>query len=171
VSTETPVVVGKLGRARGLQGDLYITPLTDFPQRFADLEEILVKGPDGWESFRIDRSDFISGRPVIRFEGITSPEEASRLTNRLLAVPREEVFDLPEGSHYVFDLVGSEVVDESGEMIGRLVDIQRYPANDVYVIMAADNRRMVLAAVAEFVRDVDVETKKITVSRAGLVDG
>jgi len=171
VASESPVVVGKLGRARGLEGDIYITPMTDFPERFADLEAILVQSRDGWESYRIARNDFISGRPVVRFEGINTPEEASRMTNRLLAVPREEVFGLPEGSYYVFDLIGSEVIDESGEMIGRLVDVQRYPANDVYVIMAADNRRMVLAAVAEFVRDVDVEARKITISRAGLVDG
>jgi 16S rRNA processing protein RimM len=99
VTTEGPVVVGKLGRARGLHGDMFITPLTDFPERFAELEEILLQGPDGWESFRIARNDFISGRPVIRFEGIHTPEDASRLTNRILAVPREEIFGLPEGSH------------------------------------------------------------------------
>jgi 16S rRNA processing protein RimM len=171
VADESLVVVGKLGRARGLQGDLFITPMTDFPERFGELEEILVRGPKSWESRRIVASDFISGRPVIRFDGITNPEEASRLTNRLLAVPRTEVFELPEGSRYVFDLIGYDVVGEDDQPIGRLVDVQRYPANDVYVIEAADNSRVVLAAVAQFVRKIDDAEKKITISKAGLVDG
>ncbi len=171
MATESPVVVGKLGRARGLQGDLFITPMTDFPERFSELEDILVLGPDGWESMPIVACDFISGRPVIRFEGIVNPEQASGLTNRLLAVPRAEVFELPEGSHYVFDLIGYEVVDEDDQPIGRLVDVQRYPASDVYVIEAEDSRRIVLAAVAQFVRTIDDAARKITIVKAGLVDG
>lgn len=171
MATQSPVVVGKLGRARGLKGDQFITPLTDFPERFAELETILVRGPDGWETRRIAANNFISGRPVIRFEGINTPEEASRLTNRTLAVPREELIELPEGSHYVFDLLGCDVVDENDQPIGRLVDVQRYPASDVYVIEAKDNHRLVLAAVSQFVRDIDVAARKITISKAGLVDG
>ena len=168
---QSPVVVGKLGRARGLRGDLYVTPLTDFPERFADLKEILVKGPDGWVSMRIAANDFVSGRPVIKFKGINSPEEASRLTNRMLAVPRDQVFKLPDGSRYVFDLVGFEVVDEDNGHVGTLVDVQQYPANDVYIIEAEDRHRFVLAAVTEFVRGIDDASRKITISKAGLVDG
>ena len=54
-----------------------MTPLTDFPDRFLDLEEIFVEVKGRWERRVIAESKIISGRPVLRFDGVTSPEDAS----------------------------------------------------------------------------------------------
>lgn len=169
---QSPIVVGKLGRPRGLEGDIYVTPLTDFPDRFDGLTEILVRTPNGWESMKLVQTDFISGRAVLRFEGVNNPEQASQMTNRELAVPRDQVVGLPEGQHYIFDIIGCQVFDdETGQELGKLVDVRQLPANDVYVIESPDGERRLLAAVKHYVKNIDLDRRRISISSSGLVDG
>ena len=90
------------------------------------------------------------------------------MTNRSLAVLKDEVVDLPKGSFYIFDLVGSEVFDhESGQMIGKIVEVKQYPANDVYEILTPDEKKIYCPAVKQFVTEIDVENKKVVIDQAG----
>ncbi|MEE8150006.1 MAG: ribosome maturation factor RimM, partial [candidate division Zixibacteria bacterium] len=106
------VTVGRLGRPWGVKGEIFVTPLTDFPERFVNIEEIFVSSKNDWEKKKVVSSKFISGRPVLLFENINSPEQASRLTNRYLAIPKNMVRQLPEGSNYIYDLIDCQVIDE-----------------------------------------------------------
>lgn len=163
--------MGQLGRPRGTVGEIYVTPLTDFPQRFENMKEIYVSSGDSFSKMKIETSTFISGRPVLKFTGINTPEDASRLTNRYLAVLRNEVVKPPENSFYIFDLVGSEVFDEkSGQKVGTISDVEEYPANDVYVIANSEGKKSYLAAVKQFVKSVDIENKKVVIDSSGLIE-
>ncbi|MDH3891296.1 MAG: ribosome maturation factor RimM [candidate division Zixibacteria bacterium] len=165
------VIVGKLGRPRGVQGEMYITPLTDFPERFNGMEEIHVRSRDGWEKMKIVSAGLIGQRPVIRFEVVGSPEEAARMTNRELAIPKDELVTLPEGEYFVFELIGCDVFEQtSGQQIGELIDVEKYPANDVYIVQAADDKQLQVPAVGEFVKEIDVIAKRILIDTSGLAD-
>jgi 16S rRNA processing protein RimM len=165
------IQVGRLGRARGVDGWLWITPDTDFPDRFLDLERIMVSEADSWRELKIERAKVIGGRPAIKFAGIESREDASRLVNRALAVTREQLVQLPPDTHYVFDLVGCEVCDEaSAQRLGEIVDVIKYPANDVYVVRTPDGKDVLFPAVNSFVRRIDVAARKVTVLNGGMFD-
>ncbi|HEX2897478.1 MAG TPA: ribosome maturation factor RimM, partial [candidate division Zixibacteria bacterium] len=102
---------------------------------------------------------------------INTPEDASRLTNRYLAVLRNDVVKPPENSFYIFDLVGSEVFDEkTGQKVGTISDVEEYPANDVYVITTEEGKKLNLAAVKQFVKSVDIENKKVVIDSSGLIE-
>jgi len=170
VPSEAFVIVGKLGRPRGLAGEIYVTPETDFPQRFVGLKEIYVKDRNRWEKRSLISSRLISGRPALLFEDITTPEEAARLTNRDLAVPRSQAVVLPDDTYFIFDLIGCEVLEEDTDrLIGQVVDVERYPANDVYVIKSTSGEMLRCLAVRQFVRKVDIQERKISVLTAGLL--
>lgn len=150
---------------------MYITPDTDFPQRFVGLKEIYVSNRQRWQKYAIASSRLVSGRPVIRFKGVTKPEEAARMTNRKLAVPKDQVISLPSNTYYIFDLIGCEVREVSTDrLIGSLADVERYPANDVYVIETTSGRLLRCPAVKRFVKLVDVKKKLIRVITAGLLE-
>lgn len=167
--SEAFVIVGKLGRPRGLTGEIYVTPETDFPQRFVGLKEIYVRDRNRWEKRSLISSRLISGRPALLFEDITTPEEAARLTNRDLAVPRSQAVALPDDTYYIFDLIGCDVLEEDTDrLIGQVVDVERYPANDVYVIKSTSGEMLRCLAVRQFVRKVDIQGRKISVLTAGL---
>ena len=168
---DTYITVGKLGKARGVHGEIYVTPLTDFPERFVGLTEIYLWNNGTWRKTKLESARLVSGRPVLKFENIDSPEEASRLTNRELAVPRSQAVPLPENTYYVFDLLGCRIYTEvDGESIGEVIDVERYPANDAYVIRMNDGRQMLLPAVPQFVRQVDVLKRTILVDESGLTE-
>lgn len=163
------ITIGRLGRSRGLTGAMYVTPETDFPDRFLDLDEIYIRNKDNWEKWKIAGSDMVGGRPVLEFDKITSREQASRFINRELAVPSDQLVELPEGEHFLFQLIDCEVIDEkTGTRIGKIVDVQQYPANDVYVIETDDGTKVQVPVVKQFVKKVDAEGKRIVIDKAGL---
>lgn len=163
--------MGKLGRARGLNGEMYVTPLTDFPERFLELKEIFVKTKAEWKATAIRASRLIGGRPVVLLEGITNPEQAAAYTNKELAVTESDIVALPEGQHYIFDLVGCALIDEaSGDTLGEIVDVEHYPANDVYVVSSPDAKKRLFPAVEDFVRKIDTKGRKVLVRKAGFIE-
>jgi len=169
--SETYITIGKLGKSRGVRGDIWVTVFSDFPERFLDLKEVYVGDRGTWQIRKLESAQMISGRPVLKFEGVNTPEAASRMTNRELAVTRDQVVELPEGMFYIFDLIGCRVfAGDDDSRIGELVDVRQYPANDAYVIKMNDGRTMLLAAVAQFIKHVDIENKKIVIDSAGLVE-
>ena len=171
MSTDEYVIVGKLGRPRGVDGEIYVTPDTDFPHRFLGLTEIYVSDRLRWEKWEIASSRMVSGRPVIRFDKITTPQEAARLTNRKLAVLKKDVVSLPLDTYYIFDLIGCDVREEGSErLFGVVADVECCPANDVYVIESVDGKRVRCPAVKQYVRQIDVKKREITIIAVGLIE-
>ena len=165
------MTVGRLGRPRGLSGEIFVTPLTDFPERFVNIEEIFVSSKNDWEKKKVVSSKFVSGRPVLLFENINSPEQAARLTNRYLAVPKSMVMELPEGSNYIYDLIGCEVINEkTGEAIGRITEVELFPANDVYTIETNNGNIKSLPAIDRYVKKVDTDSRKVFVDPSGMIE-
>ena len=164
------IIVGKLGRTRGLDGEMYITPATDFPERFFELTSIFVRTQNEWESLPIEKVRMIGKRPAVKFKRINSPEDAASLTNRDIAVTKDQVVKLPDKMYYIFDLVGCVVKDKAtDETIGTIVDVEQYPANDAYVIETPEKEKIRFPAVKQFVHSVDIENKLVLVDRAGLM--
>jgi 16S rRNA processing protein RimM len=171
VTEQEFVIVGKLGRKRGVSGEMFVVPETDFPERFLDMTQIHVLVQGEWQLMKLASARFVGDRVVVRFEGVTTPEEAARLTNRELAVPRDQVVSLPENRYYVFDLVGCEVCDHNdGSRIGSIAEVELYPANDVYVVLTDDDQRLSIAAVEDFIKEVDIIHRRVLIDRSGLFD-
>lgn len=160
-----------MGRPRGVHGEIFVTPETDFPERFENMKDILVKSNNGWEKFTVQWSKMISNRPVIKFESFRTPEDVGRLTNRQLGVHKDELVTLPQDTYFLFDLVGCRVYDEkTGESIGSIVDVECYPGNDVYVIELEQGRQVRIPAVKEFIKDVAVAEKRVVLDATMLFD-
>jgi 16S rRNA processing protein RimM len=165
------ITVGKLGRTRGVEGEIYITPFTDFPDRFLELDEVFVKIQNGWEKMKLVSSRLVVDRPVIRFENVNNPEQAARLTNRIIAVPKDQLVKLPKDMFYIFELIGCHIYSEAdNSLLGEIIDVEQYPANDVYLIKIAEDKIIRFPAVKQFVKSVDIDNKKIVVDPAGFID-
>lgn len=164
--------MGRIGRPRGVDGDFAVIPLTDFPDRFLEMSSVFVAQSGNWTEFEIERSELVGGRPVMKLRSIDSPEALADLANCEMAVTRDQLVPLDKDQFYVFELIGCGVYDaDSGAQIGTIADVQRYPANDVYLIGDVDGHRWICPAVAEFVRSVDIAARKIVIRSAGLLAG
>ncbi len=169
--SDTYIIIGKLGRRRGLNGDLYITPVSDDVERFLALDEIFVKSKSKWKKFEIISATLIGNRPVVKLKGVNNPENAAVFTNREIALLKEDLEELPEESFYVFDLVGCQVrCVDSSETIGEIIDVEQYPANDVYLIETDKKEQIRFPAVKHFVKSIDIDNKLVVIDKAGIIE-
>jgi 16S rRNA processing protein RimM len=120
--------VGRIGRAHGLRGDVFVTPVSNVPERFA-------VGSTLW----VDERPYVitASRPnqhrfVVRFEGVDDRDGADALRGKI--VEAEPLGEPPEGELWVHELIGSEVRDRSGADFGRVVSVEANPAHDLLVL-------------------------------------
>jgi 16S rRNA processing protein RimM len=164
------VAIGRILRPRGIQGEAFFAPLTDFVERFEDLDEVLVERPDGSRSaLHVEKVRAYGKRLAIKFEGLQTPEAVAALSGSLLVVRREEVHPLPEGVFYVFEIVGLNVETEAGERVGQVVDVLSMPANDVYVVRRHDGAELLLPAIQDLIRVDRAEHRLVARDVEGLL--
>ena len=153
------IVIGRVGAAHGIRGELRIIPLTDFPERFAALREVMV----GDELLHIESVKPQGKNFLMRFREYTVREDAQKLTGRLLTVARAEAAPLDEGEYYVFDIVGLTVYDEENTELGTVENVLRTGSNDVYAVRSEDGREILIPALRKAVRTIDVPNGRMTV--------
>ena len=153
------IVIGRVGAAHGIRGELRIIPLTDFPERFSALREVMV----GDELLHIESVKPQGKSFRMRFREYAVREDAQRLTGRLLTVARAEAAPLDEGEYYVFDIVGLTVYDEEDNELGTVENVLRTGSNDVYAVRSEDGREILIPALRAVVREIDVPGGRMTV--------
>jgi len=151
------ITVGKITTPHGVKGAVKVIPHTDFPERFsAKRHYLLVK-----DNLKREVIAWMVGRGkrefIIKIDGIDTPEEASEYRNALLQVPQEEVWPLPEGHFYHFQIIGLQVQTEEGTILGTVVDILETGSNDVYVIKNEQGKEFLIPALKEVVKGIHLE--------------
>ena len=150
------IIIGKLGKARGLKGELKIIPLTDFEGRFDDLKEIFVGG----KLTQVESVNHIGDEIFIKLKGVDNRESAKTLTNKFLTVPRSQAAPLDDGEFYTFDIIGCEVfVDEKN--IGVVTAVLKTGSNDVFQVQG--DEEILIPALKSVVKKIDVANKLILV--------
>ena len=123
MTTDDLILVGRVARAHGNKGQVIVNPDTDFPdERFVTGATLLV-GATGTPR-RITSARFHQGRPVIGLEGIETMDDADRLAEAELKVPASTLAPLPEKTYYRHELVGCEVQDTEGRLIGEVAAVE-----------------------------------------------
>ena len=162
------ITIGKAVKPFGVKGEMKIMPMTDFPERFKDLDRVYLVSPAGKEIVCKVKSVRYAGEvPLLLFDGYDSPERAKELNAWLVKVPEEEAVPLPEGRYYRYELIGMAVLSESGEKLGTIVDIFETGSNDVYV-MKCGRKEVYLPATKEVIKRVDRNGKQMIIH---LMDG
>ena len=159
--SEDKIIVGKIGKARGLDGTLKIIPLTDFEGRFDNLTEIEV----GEKMFQVEKVQHIGGEIFIKFENVDSREMAKTLTNKFLTVPRKNAAPLDDGEFYTFDIIGCEVFD-GDKNFGKVQNVLKTGSNDVFQVLG--ETEILIPALKSVIKKIDVANKKILVDSSKL---
>lgn len=159
------VVVGRVGRAHGIRGDVTVELRTDFPERRFAAGSVLTGGD---RTFTVKSAREHSRRWLVRFEEVPDRTAAEQLGGIELTadVPDNETLD---GDDY-FDreLIGLDVYT-SGHKIGAVVGVEHLGAQDALVI-AIKQREVLVPFVAALV-DVDLDAGRVDVAdRPGLLD-
>jgi 16S rRNA processing protein RimM len=159
------VAVAHAVKTRGLRGELVAELLTDFPERFEGLENLIAVAPDGQRmTLALEEHWFQSGRVVLKFAGYDSIEESSALIGYEFAVPEAERVELPEDEFYEWELAGCRVETVEGEELGLVRGVMRTGGVEMLVIENAATGREHLIPMAEAICvEIDLENKLIRV--------
>jgi 16S rRNA processing protein RimM len=141
------VLIGRIGRPHGVDGAFVVEGGSTDEARFAVGEVIHV---DGEPATVVLSRRVGGGRRAIKLD-----RQVARGAE--LFVPRDALPALPDGSYYVADLVGMEVLDEHGAVVGRVSDVLPGPANDVLEL----DTGVLLPLVEACVREIDTEARRV----------
>ena len=153
-------MVGRITRAHGVKGEVAVMVLTEVGDRFEPGGVVYLE--DG-RRLSVAESRPHRGRMLVAFEGVRDRDAADKLVQRNLVVPESESPPLPEGSYWDHQLVGSNVVTESGRPLGELRDVIHTPANDVWSAVDDAGVETLVPAIADVVVSVDVAGKRVLV--------
>lgn len=158
------VVIGEIARPHGLRGEMRVTPLTDRPERFADVTECVLwdRARDIRESCRVTGARRQGAAVLISLAGCETVEAAAALVGRLVALPEAEALPLPPGRFYPWQLEGCRVSTDDGREVGRVIRIEQSAAQDLWVV-SDGTRECLIPAVAEIVLEVDVAAGRVVI--------
>jgi 16S rRNA processing protein RimM len=164
LAAEELVAVARAVKPRGLRGELVAELLTDFPERFEGLEQLIGVAPDGSRTvLELEEHWFQRGRVVLKFSGYDSPEAASALVGFEFAVLESERVELEEDEFYDWELAGCQVETVEGAALGRVREIMRTGGVEMLVVDNAEGRDYLIPMAEEICVHIDIEHKLIRV--------
>lgn len=161
------IKIGEAVGAVGLKGEFKVHDLGEDLSRYSKFDHVYV----GKEKYSLIRARVQKNVAVLLLEGIDDRDKAEKLRGREIFIDEDQLPKLPEGTYYIRDLVGFDVVDQNGTKVGELLDIIKATAQPVYVIKTNEGKERYIPGVDEFILNTDVENRKITVKVIeGLLD-
>jgi 16S rRNA processing protein RimM len=164
------LVVGRIGRAHGLRGEVTIEVRTDQPElRFAD-GSVLITDPESVGPLKVIHAKNHSGRILIAFEGIYDRNSAEQVRNTLLLADIDPTESSDDDEYYDFQLIGSSVSFVDGTEVGEVTDVIHLPAQDLLAFRYHE-REILIPFIHQFVPKVDIKSKQIVITPPpGLID-
>ena len=156
---EKRITIGKLGAPHGIHGEVRVIPLTDFAGRFEQLKEIMA----GDELLHIESVKYHKQFVLMRFREYPDREDVTRLTGRMLTVPRSEAMPLEEGEYYTFDIIGLSVETSEGTSLGKVEQVLRTGSNDVYAVRTEEGRELLIPALKRVVKEINIKEGRMVV--------
>ena len=156
------IIIGKITGTHGNKGMLKVIPITDFPDRFLEMKTVTLEVKGKYQTFTVAEAAPHRRHILIKLDEIPDMIAAEALKGALVKIAREELAELPEGSYYIFDIVGLKVYNPGGVLVGEIEDVIQTGANDVYVIKTGGGPLLV-PALKEVVREIDIRGGKMVV--------
>jgi len=153
------IEIGKIVNAVGMKGEIKIISYSDDPNRFENLDNVIVDDV----IHDIEGVRYKGSTIIIKLKGIDDRDAAEKSKGKYVYMQEDQLDDLEEGQYYIRDLIGYDVCDENDRHIGVLSDIVRNTLQDIYVVRNPDDKEILIPGVDEFIMSVDSENKKIIV--------
>ncbi len=155
--------IGQIVNTFGIKGMVKVKPFTDDITRFDNIKNIYVETNKTKRQYEIEEIKYHKEMVLLKFKGIDSVEEAELLRNSYLKIHRKDEPELEEGTYYIVDLIGLEVYSDEGILLGKLEDIYNTGSNDIYVVKNELGKQLLLPAISDVIKQIDLQQKKIVV--------
>ena len=158
------IEIGQIVNTNGLKGVVKVNPFTDDISKFEDLKYVYIQLKNELKKVKIEQVRYNKNQVLLKLEGIDSIEEAEKYRNFYLKTEKESQEDLGEDTYYIVDLIGLDVYSDKNEYLGKIEDVFPTGSNDVYVVKDNLGKQILIPAIADVVKKVDLENKKMTIN-------
>lgn len=135
---------GEIVNTHGVRGEVKVMPWADSPGFLCQFDTLYIDG----KAVKVLSSRVHKTAVLCTLEGVDTVEKAMKLKGKVVSLRREQI-QLPEGYHFLVDLVGLTVIDAaSGEELGTVAEVLTLPAHNVYVVRGKGKEYMIPAVPA-----------------------
>ena len=152
------LTIGQILAPWGVRGKLKVEVVTDFPERFAPNSTVYINR----QPMAIDSTEWRKGKAIIKLDTVDSIEQAQKLRGQPVEIPHSQLYSLPEGQYYHFQLIGLEVWTTSGELLGNIAEILTAQSNDNYVVSGTKGE-ILIPAIDDVVKSVDLNKGQMVI--------
>lgn len=165
------VLIARAVKTHGLKGEVVAELLTDFPERFEDLEEVVLVSPGGEQKAgSIQDFWFQKDRVVLKVGGYDDVDAAKELIGYEFAVPESDRVQLEDGEFYDWELEGC-TVKVGDESIGQVRSVLKTGGTEILIVIDESGKEKLVPLASDIVVEIDTSAKTITVDPPeGLLD-
>lgn len=155
--------VGVITTTHGVRGEVKVFPTTDDVARFKKLRHVILDTGKEKIDLEVAGVKFFKNLVILKFKGIDDINEVEKYRKKSLYVTRENAVKLKKDEYFIADLIGLRVQTDEGEELGSISDVLQTGANDVYVISKDGSDDILLPAIKDCVKAVNIEEGTILV--------
>ena len=159
--TEERVLVGAVIGPHGIRGEVKVKTFTEEPRSLAAYGPVETAQGDRLKILALRESK--DAEVVVSFAGVKDRNTAELLKGIELYVRRDALPKPAEGEFYHADLVGLEVEDEGGAVIGKVRGVQNFGAGDLIEIEDFEGDLRFVPFTTEAVPVVDIAQGRIVI--------
>jgi len=163
-SDSSLVSIAKALRTRGLKGEIVADLLTDFPERFEGLTELIAVAPGGnTQTVELEDFWFQNNRVILKLVGCESVEAAEQFRDSDFCVRESEVVELKQDEYYDFDLEGCKVQEVTGRTIGKVQSVLKTGGTEILIVVAENGTEIMVPLAESIIVKIDVGAKEILI--------
>lgn len=154
--------IGHISNTHGLRGEMKVRPFTADKNRYEELKKILIDIKGEFKEYEIENVRYQKDIVLLKLKGVDDIDAAEKLKNHYISIQREDAKELEEDEYFIADLIGCEIF-QNEVSIGILDDVFTAGASDVYVVKRKGKKDLLLPALKDVVKNIDVVNKRIDV--------
>ena len=150
---------GKIVNTHGLKGEVKVYSYTDNDSRILKLKKVYIDNVE----YKVQSMKKYKSMFIMKLEGIDIIEDTSKIMNKMCFRQVEKNESNADEGYFIKDLIGIEVLNEQGNVLGTLKEVFQTGANDVYEIVDENNKSIYIPAIEKVVKSIDIKSKKMIV--------
>jgi 16S rRNA processing protein RimM len=156
-------LIGYVLKAQGVRGELKVDPVSSDLERYNHLDTIHIKGENINKTYPVQRVRISDRYVFLKISGIDTRDDAAVLSGAEILIGEDYLLKPSAGEYFIHDLVGCLVYSEEGSLLGQLQEVVQLTSNDIWIIKDELKREILIPAIKDVIRQVDVSKKKITI--------
>lgn len=155
--------IGQIVNTFGIKGEVKVVPFTDDIERFEELNSIYVVKNKKLIEYEIEQIKYHKNMIILKLKNVEDMNTAEKLKGCYIQIHRKDARELPEGTYFIADIIGSQVITDDGKILGIVDDIYNTGAKDIFVVKDEMGKQILLPHIEEVILSIDVEKQIVTV--------